>query len=372
MPTSAELASITQTVVAYGLLIGIAFGGISQATRFCTLGAVSDWLVMGNSHRLRMWLVAMASAVIATQGLIVLAGLDATATFYTSPRLLWLSNIAGGIAFGIGMALASGCGVRTLVRVGEGNLKGIVVFLVMALAALMTLRGLTAVWRTQTLDQVFLTLPSRSDMPSLIGWVLSIDSTGLRLAIAFGLGLLLLLLALRPVKGQKQWWAMAGSIGIGLLIAAGWASTGILGFVEEHPDTLTSAFVGTNSRSPESLTFVGPLGFSLELLLYWSDRSQVLSFAIASVVGISLGALASALLRKQFRLVGFQSIQDLGNHMVGAALMGVGGVVAMGCTIGHGLSGISMLSLGSLISLLAIGFGIALGIKILERQTPRV
>ena len=366
MISSAELADLSQTIVLLGLLIGLAFGAISQATRFCTLGAIADWVIMGNRSRMQHWWVAMAVAILGTQTLVVTGHFDNTASFYTAPRLFWASNVFGGLLFGVGMVMASGCGVRTLVRIGEGSLKAVVVFLVMSLAALMTIRGLTATWRSQTVEKVYLDLSGRQDLPNLLLGESAASGEG-RLAMGLLLAGVLMLLGLWGIRRKKALLPTAGAIGLGLLITAGWATTGWLGFIEEHPDTLAAAFVATNSKSPESLTFVGPLAFSLELFLYWSDRSQAISFAIATVLGTTLGSLGSALARGRFHIDGFQTNRDLLSHLVGAVLMGVGGVVAMGCTIGHGMSGVSLLALGSILSLLGILAGAWAALIFLER-----
>jgi uncharacterized membrane protein YedE/YeeE len=366
MITPAELLELRQQVIGLGLFIGIAFGAISQATRFCTLGAIADWVVVGNRARMQAWWVAMAAAVLATQALLVVGLLDNAASFYTASRLMWASNLIGGLVFGAGMVLASGCGVRTLVRIGEGSLKAVVVFLVMSLAALMTIRGLTAIWRSETVERLYIDLGSRQDLPTLLFGAETADGPG-RMVVAMVLAGLLLLAAFWKAQWKRSLVPMLGALVLGLLIAAGWATTGWLGFLSEHPDTLEAAFVATNSRSPESLTFVGPLAYSLELLLYWSDRSQTITFAIATVLGTTLGSLGSALARGRFKLDGFKTNQDLLSHLVGAVLMGVGGVMAMGCTIGHGMSGLSLLALGSIISLLGIVAGAWATLKALER-----
>ncbi|MGA1659888.1 MAG: YeeE/YedE thiosulfate transporter family protein, partial [Burkholderiaceae bacterium] len=155
MITAEELLALREQVIWLGLVIGIAFGAISQATRFCTLGAIADWVVVGNRLRMQAWWMAMAAAVLATQTLLITGLLDNAASFYTAPRLIWASNLIGGLIFGAGMVLASGCGVRTLIRIGEGSLKALVVFLVMSLTALMTIRVLTAIWRSQTVEKFY-------------------------------------------------------------------------------------------------------------------------------------------------------------------------------------------------------------------------
>jgi uncharacterized protein len=143
-------------VVFGGLLIGLVFGMVCQVSRYCTIGAISDLQLMGNGQRMRLWLLSIVVAVFLVQLFVQFSLINDEDSFYTSPRLLWLSNVMGGLVFGVGMALASGCGSRNLIRIGEGSLKALVVFLVMGIAAFATLRGLMAVWRSQTVDRIYI------------------------------------------------------------------------------------------------------------------------------------------------------------------------------------------------------------------------
>jgi len=142
MISAEEIAFIEHAVPLLGLVIGLLLGWISRYARFCSMGAIADWYASGDTARLRMWLLAIATAIAGTQALIALNLIESKDSFYIAPRVLWLSNIVGGLAFGFGMVLASGCGGRTLVRIGGGSLKALVVFLVMAIFAFMTLRGI--------------------------------------------------------------------------------------------------------------------------------------------------------------------------------------------------------------------------------------
>ncbi|MFM1880855.1 MAG: hypothetical protein RLZZ344_1089 [Pseudomonadota bacterium] len=362
----AQVEAIGAWVVWAGLAVGLVFGASMQTGRFCTLGALSDWVLMGNNSRMRLWAWALAVAIGLTQIAISQGLLQDSQSFYTSSRLLWLSHIFGGICFGFGMALASGCGSRTLVRLGEGSLKALVVFLVMALASFMTIRGITGVARSQTIEQVFISLPSRQDLSSLLAYLLNTQADTIRGVVT---GVVVAAMAWFVFfKGPRlSARGLLTSTLVGGCVAAGWLATGWLGFIEEHPNTLEPAYLMTNTRGPESLTFVAPLAYSLEILLYWSDRSQVMTFSIATVLGTVLGAGIAAVVSKRFQWQGFASTEDLAQHLIGASLMGIGGVVALGCTIGHGLSGLSLLALGSLISVASILVGGWFGLRFLER-----
>jgi len=364
----AEVQALSAWVVWIGLAIGLVFGAAMQTGRFCTLGALSDWVLMGNTSRMRLWVLAMAVAIALVQASVGLGLVNDADSFYTSSRVLWLSHILGGLLFGFGMALASGCGSRMLVRVGEGSLKALVAFLVMALASFMTIRGITGVLRSQTVEQVFVTLPTRQDLVSLASFVSGADPSATRLLVALIIIVVMLGFVLFGRGARLSAKGVLTSTLVGVCVAAGWLTTGWLGFIEEHPNTLAPAYLVTNTRGPESLTFVAPLAYSLELLLYWSDRSQVLTFSVATVLGTVLGAAGAALFSKRFQWQGFASTSDLAQHLVGAALMGIGGVVALGCTIGHGLSGLSLLALGSIVSVVSILAGGWLGLQYLQRS----
>ena len=262
--------------------------------------------------------------------------------------------------FGIGMTLASGCGSRTLVRIGGGNLKSIIVFAFLGIAAYMTMKGLFGVWRVNTLDAVVIDVSQHGiatqELGALLGPMLNISKKTAQIALAcLAAGpMLIFVLMSRDFRASVDAWL--GGHGYGLAVVAGWYITAHIGF-GENADTLETVFFGTNSRGAESLTFVAPYGYSLELLMLWSDKSLIVTFGIASTIGMVLGSLAYSLMTKRFRLEGFASIEDTRNHIIGAMLMGAGGVTAMGCTIGQGVSGLSTLAVGSFFALAAMIVG---------------
>ncbi len=357
-----ETLVAASTITSLAFAIGVLFGFVGNRTNFCTLGAISDILNMGDWSRMRMWMLATAVAILGTAAL-QLAGLfDVSKTIYTGSRLIWLSNIIGGAAFGVGMTLASGCGSKTLIRIGGGNLKSVVVFAFLAISAYMTIRGLFGVWRTEFLDPVAVGLAHGQDLPSFLAAGGFERGTALPLA-AGAIGGALLVAAL---ASRESWRSdvLLGGVVIGALCVAGWYITGHIGYVAEHPETLEEAFVATNSRSAESLTFVAPFAYTLELLILWSDSSRVLTFGIASALGVIAGSALYALLSRSFRIEGFRDPGDLVRHIVGAVLMGFGGVTGLGCTIGQGISGFSTLALGSILTTFAIIAGAAVTMKI--------
>jgi uncharacterized protein len=358
--------NLASTVAWLGFAVAFILGAISARTQFCTLGAVSDIVNMGDYTRMRMWVLAMAIAILGAQGLYAAGMIDLSKAFYTRPAITWLSYVAGGLMFGVGMTLASGCGSRTLVRIGGGNLKSIVVFAFLGIAAYMTMKGLFGVWRVDTLDKVAIDVSQNGvatqELGALVAPLLDASKKTAQIILACLVALPMLIFVFINRDFRRSLDAWLGGLGYGLAVVAGWYITAHLGF-GENAETLEMMFFGTNSRAAESLTFVAPYGYSLELLMLWSDKSLAVTFGIATTLGMILGSLAYSLLTKRFRLEGFASIDDTKNHIVGAVLMGVGGVTAMGCTIGQGVSGLSTLAVGAFLALAAMIVGCGATLK---------
>jgi uncharacterized membrane protein YedE/YeeE len=284
---------------------------------------------------------------------------DLSKTIYATPRIAWLSYLVGGSLFGFGMTLASGCGSKTLIRLGGGSLKSLVVLIVLAISAYMTLKGLFAVWRVNVLDVVRWDVAplgiARSDLGSFAARLGGGAATRLGLALAVAVAIVVFVFASRDFRSSRE--LAIGGVVIGAVIVGGWYVSGHVGYVAEDPRTLEEAFVATNSGRAESFSFVAPVAYSLELLLLWSDQSKLVTFGIAGVLGMAAGSAATALATGAFRWEGFASTEDLVNHIAGGLLMGFGGVTALGCTIGQGLTGISTLALGSFLAFGAIVAG---------------
>ena len=357
-----DIAAVQRTVVWASFVLGLILGAIMNRTNFCTMGAVADIVNMGDWTRMRMWVCAIGVAIIGTQGLAAAGLIDPARTLYTGPALAWLSYLVGGFLFGFGMVLASGCGSKTLVRIGGGSLKSLVVFVMLGLGAYMTMRGLTGVWRVTLVDPVAIVLPPGQDLPRLLAGG-SGPLPGIRLALGLAIGTALLAWCFANREFRSRADNPVGGVGVGLLVVAAWYVSGHLGYVSEHPDTLEDAFIATNTGRAESFSFVAPIAFSLELLLFWSDASRIVTAGIAGVIGVITGSLLWALVSRQFRWEGFHGTEDTANHLAGGLLMGVGGVTAVGCTIGQGLSGLSTLALGSLLAMGAIIGGAVAALK---------
>jgi len=219
----------------------------------------------------------------------------------------------------------------------------------------MTLRGLFGAFRVGVLEPVSVTLSSGQDLPSLLGVHRGI------LAALIGGGLLVYAYSSRDFRANFDY--TLGGVVVGLVVVGGWYVSGAVGYVEEHPETLQEAFIATNTGRMESFSFVSPMAFTLEYLMLWTDKSKIITYGIASGLGVIAGSAAYALATRRFRWEGFRDAEDTANHVVGGILMGFGGITALGCTIGQGITGISTLALGSFITFAAIVAGSALTMK---------
>ncbi|HCN89707.1 MAG TPA: transporter [Oxalobacteraceae bacterium] len=349
---SPDLALIATKVVWLAFALGAVFGAVARRSHFCTMGAVGDIVTMGDWNRMRLWLLAIAVAVAGTNLLAFWGIIDLSKSLYTASRLIWLSNLTGGLLFGFGMVLAGGCGSKTLIRIGGGSVKSLVVFMMLGLSAFMTLKGVLAVPRVYVLEPIAVILRTTQDLPSIAAAWLG-HKQALQLLMATGVSALILLFVFAAPSFRTTENILAG-IAIGGVIVAAWFVSGKLGYVAEDPNTLQEAFVATNSGKMESFSFVAPFAYTLDLLMMWTDKSKAVSFGVAAALGMIAGSAAYALLSRSFRWEGFGGVEDTVNHLMGAALMGFGGVVALGCTIGQGLSGVSTLSLGSMLTVAAI------------------
>jgi hypothetical protein len=357
-----ELSALNTQVLLGAFFVSLLLGVILQKTHFCTMGAIGDAVISGDLTRLRQWALALGVAMLGFACLVYWGQIQGDKTLYASHRWLWLSALTGGLMFGFGMVLASGCGSKTLVRIGGGNLKSLVVMLVMGMAAFATLKGVTAVLRVATVDQVALDFDHVAALPYLWSRVtgMSISSAVLVCGIVLGMALVAWALSQRTFLTLEN--LIAGG-GVGGIVVAVWWLSGHWGHVIEHPQTLEEVFVATNSGRIESLSFVAPVAYTLDWLMFYSDSSKVLTLGVVSVAGVILGSALQSISGRTFRWEGFGGTRDLAQHLIGAVLMGVGGVAAMGCTFGQGLSGLSTLSLTSAVAVAAIVLGAVAAFK---------
>jgi len=355
-------AQLAPYVALGAFALAFVFGAVANKTEFCTMGAVSDWVNMGHTGRMRMWLLAIGVAILGANALHFAGAIDLSKSIYPGPNFTWLSYIVGGFLFGVGMTLGSGCGSKTLVRIGGGNLKSVVVFIVTGIVAYMTLRGIFGAFRVNVLEQASVTLQGGQDLPNLFSRLGGDKRTWmLALSALLGGGLIAYAYASKDFRANFDY--TLGGVVTGLVVVGGWYVSGHIGYVAEDPQTLQEAFVATNTGRMEAFSFVAPLAFALEYLMLWTDKSKIITYGIASAAGVILGSLAYALASRKFRWEGFRDAEDTATHLVGGALMGFGGITALGCTIGQGISGFSTLALGSIITFCAIVAGSAATMK---------
>jgi uncharacterized membrane protein YedE/YeeE len=342
-------------VATLGLAIGIAFGAIANKTNFCTMGAVSDWVNIGSLDRFRAWMLAIGIAIVGTQTMHASGLIDVSQTMYLTSNFGWLGHVLGGFLFGVGMTLASGCGQRTLVRVGGGNLKSLVVMLLLGLTAYMTMRGLLALVRVNAIEITNIQL-SDANIPNqgigtLIASAIGVDNVKIvNWTVSIVLGWGLVIFAFAGESFRRSFDNILAGITIGLIIAAGWYVTGVIGFDDFDPVRL------------ESYTFVAPTGESLMYLLTFTGST--IDFGVAAVFGVILGSFLYVIMTGKFQVETFSDRSDMIRHILGGMAMGFGGVLALGCTIGQGVTGMSTLAFGSLLSLISIVFGSALTMKV--------
>jgi len=342
-----------------GLVIGAIFGAIVYWTNFCTMGAISDFVTLSDYRRFRSWLLAAATGLVGAQILAFAGVVDLSLSMYLTPNLTWVGYILGGLMFGFGMVFSGGCASRNVARVGGGDMRALFTLIVMGIFAYMAIGGLLGPMRATITQLVGTDLAASGaatqSLGELIAGIAGLDTaTGnLALALAIG-GAVALYCFMDPAFRISPPHIIAG-IGIGLCVAAGWAATGLA--YDEFADT---------PMNPISLTYVRPTGDTLE----WMQRYTALglpSFGVATVFGGILGAFAVAMAMGRFHLITFFDTNDTLRSMFGAALMGVGGVMALGCTVGQALTGVSTLAIGSFVTFAAIVAGGMMGVKALER-----
>lgn len=340
-----------------GLVIGIAFGFIVYRTNFCTMGSISDLISFGDWNRFRAWILAIATAVFGVW-LIELGGVaDMKLSMYQAPALGWVANVVGGLIFGFGMVFSGGCISRNLVRAGGGDLRSIVVLMITGLFGYMTIGGLLGPLRVAIFSPLVANLETVGVEDQSVGAVLS-SLTGMGIDIATTFSTLVIVAALLifcfmssgfRASGQN----VAAGIGIGLCVVLGWFLTGIA--YDEFADNPTLI----------SLSYVRPVGDTMDYLMRFTALGAP-GFGIVTVAGAIIGGFLGALTMGRLHLTTFADKADSIRNMFGAALMGVGGVLALGCTVGQALTGISTLAVGSIITFVCIVLGGAIGVKTME------
>ncbi len=328
-----------------GALLGLA-GGYS---RFCTLGAIEDALYGNNFDRLRMWALGLAISIAAVFGLAALGQIDLQASFYFTQTWNPLASIVGGLMFGYGMALSGNCGYGALVRMAGGDMRSFIIVLVMAISTYMALGGPTAALR----NMLFPPAEFAGDIPQGIAFWLGNLAEVSPMVPAILIAFLLAALAFSGAKFRRSGSMVLGGILVGVAIVSGWWFT---------------TYLANNSFAVipvESHTFTAPLGDSVFYLM--TSTGSSLNFGIGSVLGVVIGAFIGAKIKGRFRWESCDDPQELKRQILGAFLMGTGGVIALGCSIGQGLTALSALAYGAPVVLLSIVIGAAFGLRQLIR-----
>lgn len=364
-------------------VIALIMGAVVNKTNFCTMGAVSDMVNMGDMGRMRAWLFAIAVAVIGMLALEYLGLVAPNDAFppYRAGNLLLAENLLGGLMFGVGMTLASGCGNKCLIRIGGGNIKSILVFAIIGVIAYFMVNPfpgsdatLMSVLFYDWIRPLSVNVGASQDLGTVVAG--SEGAMTARLVIGGVIGLLLLWFVLKSAEFRSSFDNVLGGLVVGLAVLAAWyVSSNIVigddgislrGFVQDWSflaDSPEGKPADSRPLAPQSFTFINPMGQTLGYAAS-GFSSALLTFGVMAFAGVVAGSLLWAVISRSFRIEWFNSVGDFVTHVIGAVLMGFGGVLAMGCTIGQGITGVSTLAIGSFITFGAIVLGSALTMKI--------
>jgi len=344
----------TQLVIFAGLVIGLIYGSVGLLSGFCLMSSMRGWLGQGDGRLVRSYALALAIAIAASQFLAGEGMVDLGKSIYLQPTFSVPVLFLGGLLFGYGMVLSNGCGSRALVLLGRGNLRSFVVVIVLAIAAQMTLKGLIAPARIALVQATQATV-SMNTLPSVLA-TLGVTEGLSRVLAAAVIVLALILFAFAHAGFRRSPGQIAAGVVVGLLVAGGWYATGYLGADDFNPVPVTS------------LTFIAPIADSLQYAML--STGLTLNFGIATVGGVFVGSLVTAIVTGRFHLEGYSSPRHMLRSAGGAALMGIGGVMAFGCSIGQGLTGVSTLAAGSFIAVAGILLGTTAGLRGALRVQP--
>lgn len=348
-------ANPAQWLALGGLAVGFAFGFLIYRTNFCTMGSVSDFVNFGDWRRFRARILAAAVALAGTQALALTGTIPLGKTMYLTPSFNWFGYVVGGLMFGFGMVFAGGCASRNLARAGGGDLRALLTLVVMGIFAYMAIGGIIGPvrnWLEQT------TSISLATATQGIGDIMGgLTRTGARtgsLAAAVVIVGAALVYCFKDAEFRSSPVHIVSGVGVGALVVLGWLITGLA--FDEMADRPTT---------PISLTYVRPTGDTLEWLQRFT-AGMVPGFGVATVIGALAGAFAAALSMGRFKVTTFSSAPETARALLGAAMMGVGGVMALGCTVGQSITGVSTLAAGSFITFAAIVIGGVKGMRTLE------
>ena len=341
-------------VVLAGLAIGLVYGAVGLLSGFCMMSSLRGWWVEGDGRLVRTYALAMGTAIAVSQCLAAGGLVDLGKSIYLQPSFSAPLMFTGGLLFGYGMVMSNGCGSRALVLLGRGNLRSFVVVIVLAIMAQMTLKGLIAPARIALL-QVSQTTAQATSVPALLSHFGLAESSA-RIVGGLITGAALIAFAFAHALFRRSIGQIAAGVAVGVLVAAGWLATGYLGADDFNPAPVAS------------LTFIAPIADALQYVML--STGSTLNFGIATVGGVFAGSLLTALATGRFHLEGYRSPHHMLRSAGGAALMGAGGVMAFGCSVGQGLTGLSTLSLASFVAIAGILAGTAVGLRGALRIRP--
>src|SRR3954463_10215225 len=348
--------SAANVVVLAGLVIGLIYGVVGLLSGFCMMSSLRGWWSEGDGRLVRPYALAMGVATAASQLLAAGGFVDLGKSIYLQPAFSAPVMFVGGLLFGYGMVMSNGCGSRALVLLGRGNLRSLIVVIILAIFAQMTLKGLIAPVRI-ALVQASQTTVNVNSLPSLLATFGPAEAVSRAMAAAVVVVALILFAFAHPAFRRSPGQIAAGVI-VGLLVAGGWFVTGYLGADDFNPVPVTS------------LTFVAPIADSLQYAMLSTGLTP--NFGIATVAGVFAGSLATALATGRFHLEGYHSPRHMLRSITGAVLMGAGGAMAYGCSVGQGLTGLSTLALPSFVAVAGIFLGTAAGLRGALRVQPLV
>ena len=364
--------------------IALIMGAVVNKTNFCTMGAVSDWVNMGDTGRMRAWVLAIAVGVLGVAGLEAAGLVNVTNTFppYRQNNFVWLENVVGGLLFGIGMVLGSGCGNKTLIRVGGGNIKSIMVLLIIALISYFMVtpfpgsdKTLYSVLFYPWTSPAAVALTTNQDLGAMLFG--DNAATG-RMVMGGAIGGLMLIWAFKSADFRSNFDNILGGLVVGLAVLAAWYVTSNVTINADGEMMSMQAYVqdwdlyapadavkpaAAGPLASQSFSFVGPMGQTLNYVTGGFDRT-LLTFGVMALAGVIAGSLLWSLISRSFRIEWFASGSDFFNHLIGGILMGFGGMLAIGCTIGQGITGFSTLALGSILTFISIVLASSVTMKV--------
>lgn len=384
--TFESFAEAHQAILWMAFAVALIMGAVANKTNFCTMGAVSDLVNMGDTGRIRAWVFAMTIAILGVAFLefFDIMSVDNSRPPYRGSSFAWLEYIIGGVMFGVGMTLGSGCGNKTLVRIGGGNIKSIFVFIIISICAYFMVNPFPGTddtiysmifypWTNPTT----VNLTSTQDIGAVIGG--AANAHLFRFIAGLVVAVLLLVYVFKSNDFRGSFDNKLGGLVIGIAVVAGWYISTSLVHISSEGELFTWSKYASNDvwtmiqegKAPsgiaaQSYTFINPIGEMTGYAVQGVEgmRGNTMTYGMMAVFGVIAGSLLWSIISRSFRIEWFVNGKDFFTHAIGAVLMGVGGILALGCTIGQAVTGVSTLALGSILAFASIVFGSAMTMKI--------